>query len=308
MENNSTENNNVDISTINKKKNHSIIILICLIIFAFIIGKKVYSYNYRSIDNNNNSQKVNDYLVKYMKDKYDADVTLLLQKEDLIYICSFRMVDGSCMDSAENNDIYEYKFSGVDSDNNQFVISYTNSYIGRSKKYKAKIVDNYKLYYESNKLEKVISKYSNNVDIYANVHDGATVYNTSTGIEEIADNYLIVRIYLNKIDASSIVKIIEETENFDSVSNVIITSDDEVYDEILLSNKSYSSSYRLFQEEGFYQPNILSNKFEYTYVKPIGDNDSYFLSDFKNFKFENDRSYYSIIYYGEKYHIYKKSK
>ena len=303
------ENSNVDITKTDKKNNSLIIItiIIIVIVLTFQIGKRIYGYEYRSTDLKSD-QEVNDYLVKYIKNKYDADVKLSLENKELIYICTFRMIDGSCMKNADNKDIYEYKFYGVDSNNNDFVIKYTNSYIGRNKKYKAKIVDNYNIYYKKNKLEKAISKYSKNIDIYSKVNDGHTVYNTTTGDEEIADNYLVVRMYVNKIDTNSICKLIKKVEKFDEVRNVIITSDKEVYSQILLSKESYTSEYRIFQEEGFYNPNILNNKFGYTYIEKKDGGFGYFLSEFENFEFDNNSNYYSILYYGGHFQIYQKQK
>lgn len=69
------ENSNVDITKTDKKNNSLIIITIIIIaiVLIFQIGKRIYGYEYRSTDLKSD-QEVNDYLVKYIKNKYDADV------------------------------------------------------------------------------------------------------------------------------------------------------------------------------------------------------------------------------------------
>ncbi|MBR6948827.1 MAG: hypothetical protein IKH54_01410 [Bacilli bacterium] len=294
--------------TDNKKKiSFLIIFIIIIIVFFVIIGfrKIVYDYGFHSTDLKND-QQVNDYLVKYMNDKYNIDATLSLKKKELIYICTFRMIDGSCMDQADNKNIYEYEFDGVDNNGNNFVINYTNSYIGKYKKYDSKIIENYKIYDARNNIEAVLSRYSKNVDIYTIMNDEDIVYDVSKGVEEYADNYLIIRMLVDKIDVDSIVELTNEMEEIDEVSNIFITSDQEVYDKILSSNNSSCSDCQIFQKSGFVHPNILTNRFGYTYMQKNYDVSHYFLNEFKKIDFDNDSMYYSIIYYASSFHIYEK--
>lgn len=295
------DNNDVTLKKTKYKKKKIFSIVCVFLLFGIII----YGYRYHSTDLKND-QKVNDYLVRYMNKKYNIKATLALKKKELIDICTFRMVDGSCFNYANNNNIYEYEFNGVDNDNNKFSINYTNSYIGRYKMHDSKIIENYKIFDDSKKLEGVISKYSKKFDIYKNMYDENNVI--VDGNKKYDDNHLIVRMYIDIIDLNNILELNKEIEKFNTVSNIIITTDRDVYDKALSSNEITCFGCEIFKEVGFSHPNILSEQLGYSYVKKNRNVSHYFFDEINYINIDNKSSYYTLIIFGSGINVYQKQK
>lgn len=141
---------------------------------------------YYSTDSKSDKEVI-DYLKKYIKEKYDMDCDLKLVSKRLMQFGDF-CFDGSCIINYSNNNIYQYKFDGVDSNNYHFSISYSNSYAFGFKKYDSAIFEDCYINYNRNEIEKLIKKDFNDYKIYfstENKNYRIVIYDKNFGINKL---------------------------------------------------------------------------------------------------------------------------
>jgi len=114
-------------------RKQSLIFLVICIACIGVIGSLILLFmtftgeiGYYVSDSRKNEDQVEEYLIKYIKDKYNVDCKLTLEKKELEPICEI-VVDG-CGHYANNRNIYRYEYSAVDENGKQFFIEYRNGY------------------------------------------------------------------------------------------------------------------------------------------------------------------------------------
>ena len=138
--------------------------IVVILLFIFATG-------YHSIDLRMTEKAVNNYLVKYMKDKYNVNVKLvLLGKRRDKKVCLFG-IDNSCAIAVNNYSVKEYQFIGEDEKGNNFYIDYKNRSIKLLlPEYEEPYInENYNRYIDLEKAKSIFNEYFDKVYVFTNI-------------------------------------------------------------------------------------------------------------------------------------------
>lgn len=297
MDQNINENNKINVdfnqeisvqNTMSKKSGNKRIKIVIICIFIYFIFKYIL-FGYHAIDFKTDKQ-VKEYLTQYINEKYNTDCNLDLKSKELVKFCT-AMLDG-CIHYANNNSIYRYEYSGVDKNNNEFLVNYTNSYIGKDGITKAEIEENYYIYNHIKEIKKIVKEYYNTFDIYYEL--------SNNGID---DYEIVIRIYSNKKNVTVLTDINDKILNFNKMFKIIFTTDHKTYKQILNDDSNLSK-----QSYSWEEPNFLTKKLGYSSRKDNFNNNSEYKRALSLIDLENDN--YTIIlmngFSKTNYYIYHK--
>ena len=245
---NNAQINESNINSKNKKRRHkkgwTFLGVLGFCILVIIINRYVYvSFEFKSED------QIKNLLETYMKDEYNTDVKLTLKEKNSINKCLFWLDD--CWFSGKSINVYEYKYTGIDKENREFVINYANRYFSNGLYHKSKITENYSYYNEKQNIEQLLKKQYNTFNVYVKLSDQVYI-----------NNEMVVLIYALENNINNLVDINNKISSINSMAKIIYTNDIEAYNLILndnsdLSKKSYS----------WQSPNQLTNNLEYNEIK-----------------------------------------
>ena len=285
-QNNSKTNEiNIDMSqeisvqnTVNKKRDNKTIItvIICVVIFIYFIFKSSL-LGYHSIDFKNDEQ-VKAYLTKYINEKYNTDCNLILKNKALVQFCT-AWIDG-CIHYAKNNSIYNYRYTGTDENNNKFQVNYTNDYIGKGI-HKSKIDENYHIYDDVQKIERVVNNHYDVSDVYFQLASDDNYSN-------INDNEIVIRIYDENNNIHNLSNVNDDILSITKKFKIIYTTDYETYEQMLNDNSDLLKKSYSWQE-----PNFLTKDLRYSRIKDNFNEKSEYKQALSLIKQGNDN--YTII-------------
>ena len=261
---------------VNKKNSRDIIIVTIIIIVVIVVvsmsSRLLHNVSFYQtkeshlIDSNDSEKKVRKYLNEYLNKKYGINSTLTLKDKKGLGFCDIFM-DGSCAHEKKIRNVYRYAFSGVDENNNKFIINYSNSNLNKGKIEETKIEDNYYTYKYFKNIKEIVPNYFDKFEMYYYVGD---------------DNYSLMHGTPGKIwiaiNGDNINKLIEmqraifkENDSYE----IVYTSNSDAYD-LLISNSSHIFSKTYYWEDS----NILT-----------GDNG---YSTFTNY-YKTSKKYYEVL-------------
>lgn len=275
---------------VNKKNNKKrvIIIIVCVCIFIYLLFNSSL-LGYHSTDFKSDEQ-LEKYLVNYLNHKYDIDCHLKLESKELDKFCTFWL--DTCWHYAKNNSIYNYRYTGIDENNNKFQIDYTNSYIGKGI-HKSVINENYHIYDDVKKIKRMVNNHYNVSDVYFQLAPDDNYSN-------INDNEIVIRIYDEKNNTNILSNVNDDIISISKKFKIIYTTDYETYKTILVNNYDY-----LTESYSWKEPNIISENLKYNRIN-FNDNSSY-KQALSLIELGNDN--YTIVlmnWIDTKYYIYKK--
>ena len=214
----------------NKLKISYLFVIVIVFVIYFVpiysVVKFFMGFTVRSTDHRNDEQIV-IYLKSYMKEKYDADVTLELGEKELLKLCKWD-IDG-CAVPINNEDVFSYFFYGTDNNGKQFNIMYFNSFRIGLEKIPLRIEENYHFYKDKEEIGKIIERYSNTYDIYQNMQTDFDFKNEGS---IRLSNTFVFTIYMDRFDVLRINELKEAIKEYDKDHNkIIVTNHKDFYDQ-----------------------------------------------------------------------------
>lgn len=286
---NNAQINESNINDINKKKKiqkistFSAFLGFCLLIF--IINSFVYiSFEFKSAD------QIKSKVETYINKKYDTDVKLTLNEKNSINKCLFWLDD--CWFSGVSINVYEYEYTGIDRENREFVINYTNGYFKNGFYHKSKITENYSYYNEKQNIEQLLKKQYNTFNVYVKLSDQVYI-----------NNEMVVLIYALENNINNLVDINNKISSINSMAKIIYTNDIDAYNLILNDNSDLSKKSYSWQSH-----NLLIQKLEYNEIK-FGASEEDFTKLKPSIKLNKNKFIFVIMGHAgrdKRYYIYQK--